>query len=311
MTRSTAAIAPTTPVPWTEYLLLLALASVWGASYTFIKIGVETIPPLTLIASRTLVAGAVLLTVMRWRGVSLPRDRTSWKRFAFQALMNSVLPFTLIAWAERTIDAGSAAILNSTTPIFTFLITIGITHHEPAGLRKLAGIVLGLAGICLVIGVEALDGIGIGLAAQLAVVLATICYAVAAIFGRNFKGLDPMVPAAAGSLLAGSIMLLPLSLAVDRPWTLSPSGESLLAVLGLAIVSTALAFTIYFRLLRTLGSVGTTAQAYLRVPIGVGIGVFALGETVAPTAAMGLVCVVLGVAAMTVPERKPLSFGAA
>jgi drug/metabolite transporter (DMT)-like permease len=247
---------------------------------------------------------------MRWRGVSLPRDRTSWKRFAFQALMNSVLPFTLIAWAERTIDAGSAAILNSTTPIFTFLITIAITRHEPAGLRKLAGIALGLAGICLVIGVEALDGIGIGLAAQLAVVLATICYAVAAIFGRNFKGLDPMVPAA-GSLLAGSIMLLPLSLAVDRPWTLSPSGESLLAVLGLAIVSTALAFTIYFRLLRTLGSVGTTAQAYLRVPIGVGIGVFALGETVAPTAAMGLVCVVLGVAAMTIPERKPLSFGAA
>jgi drug/metabolite transporter (DMT)-like permease len=243
---------------------------------------------------------------MRWRGVPLPLDRTSWKLFAFQALMNSVLPFTLIAWAERTIDAGSAAILNSTTPIFTFLITIAVTRHEPAGPRKLAGIALGLAGICLVIGVEALDGIGVGLAAQLAVVVATICYAVAAIFGRNFKGLDPMVPAA-GSLLAGSTMLVPLSLVVDRPWTLSPSGESLLAVLGLAIVSTALAFTIYFRLLRTLGSVGTTAQAYLRVPIGVGIGVLALGEAVAPTAAMGLVCVVLGVAAMTIPERKPLA----
>lgn len=311
MTRQAAtdhasALGSASAVPWTEYLLLLALASVWGASYTFIKIGVDTIPPITLIASRTLVAGAALLVVMHWRGVFLPRDRATWKRFAFQALMNSVVPFTLIAWAERSIDAGAAAILNATTPIFTFLITIAITRHEQAGLRKLAGIALGLGGICLVIGVEALKGIGTGLLAQLAVVLATICYAVAAIFGRTFKGLDPMVPAA-GSLLAGSAMLLPLSLVVDRPWTVSPSLDSILAVLGLAIVSTAVAFTIYFRLLRTLGSVGATAQAYLRVPIGVGIGVVALGETVASTAAAGLVCVVLGVAAMTIPEGKPLA----
>src|SRR3954454_13428591 len=113
-----------TSIPWKEYLLLLTLACAWGASYTFIKIGVETIPPVTLIATRTLVAGTILLIVMRWRGVSMPRDAASWRLFAFQALMNSVLPFTAIAWAERTIDAGLAAILNSATPIFTFLITL-------------------------------------------------------------------------------------------------------------------------------------------------------------------------------------------
>jgi drug/metabolite transporter (DMT)-like permease len=259
-----------------------------------------------LIAARTLIAGAVLLAVLAWRGVPMPKGPAVWKLFAFQALMNSVVPFTLIAWAERSIDAGAAAILNSTTPIFAFVITVALTRHEPAGWRKLAGVVLGIIGISLVIGVEALRGIGIGLVAQLAVVLATICYAVAAIFGRNFKGLDPMVPAA-GSLVAGATMLLPIGLAVDRPWTLSPSLDSLLALLGLAVVSTAIAFTIYFRLLRTLGSIGATAQAYLRVPIGVGIGVLALGETVASTAAAGLVCVVVGVAAMTIPERKRLA----
>lgn len=302
MTRS-ATTSAASSARLVDYLLLLVLASVWGASYTFIKIGVETIPPVTLIAARTLIASAVLVLVMRGRGVSLPKDRTLWRLFAFQALMNSVLPFTLIAWAEQRVDAGLAAILNSATPIFTFLITAAVTRHEAAGLRKLVGTALGLAGICLVVGVEALRGIGIGFAAQLAVVLATACYAVAAIFGRHFKGLDPMVPAA-GSLLSGAAMLLPLSLAVDQPWTLTPSGESLLALVALAVISTALAFTIYFRLLRTLGSVGTTAQGYLRVPIGVGIGVLALGETLASTAALGMVLVVAGVAAMTLPERK-------
>jgi drug/metabolite transporter (DMT)-like permease len=289
-------------VRWTDYALLLLLASVWGASYTFIKIGIETIPPVTLIAARTLIAGGILLAIMRWRGIALPWDRNSWKLFAFQALMNSVLPFTLIAWAEQIVDASLAAILNSTTPIFTFLITVAVTRHEPAGWRKLAGVGLGMAGICLVVGTEALEGLGIALVAQLAVVVATICYAVAAIFGRHFKGLDPMVPAA-GSLIAGATMLVPASMVLDRPWTLSPSGDSLLALLALAVISTALAFTIYFRLLKTLGSVGTTAQAYLRVPIGVGIGALVLGETLAATAAAGLVCVVGGVAAMTIPAR--------
>lgn len=112
-----------------------------------------------------------------------------------------------------------------------------------------------------------------------------------------------MLPAA-GSLIAGAVMLIPVSFIVDRPWTLTPSAHSLLALLGLSVFSTALAFAIYFRLLQTLGSVGATAQAYLRVPIGVAIGVVFLGETVTTTAAIGLVAVVTGVIAMTLPERK-------
>jgi drug/metabolite transporter (DMT)-like permease len=287
-----------------ELALLLALATLWGASYTFIKLGVATIPPVTLIGARTLIAGSILLVIIRWRGLALPTDARTWRRFMFQACLNSVIPFTLIAWAERSVDAGLATILNSTSPIFTFLLTVVITRHEAVTARKLLGVIAGIAGTSLIVGVQAFNGLGEALMAQLAIVAATVCYAGAAIFGRGFKGLDPIMPAA-GSLICGAAILIPVSIVVDRPWTLTPSTSSVLALLGLAIFSTALAFVIYFRLIQTLGSVGTTAQAYLRVPIGVAIGVMWLGETLSPAAWAGLVCVIIGVAAMTIPARKP------
>jgi drug/metabolite transporter (DMT)-like permease len=288
--------------PALEWALLVLLATCWGASYTFIKIGVATLPPVTLIAARTLVAGLLLLAVLRLRGLRLPRDAASWRRFALQAGLNSVLPFTLIAWAERSVDAGLATILNSTSPIFIFLLSLGLAGAERPTLRRLFGVAAGLAGICLIVGVEALGGLGRSLWAQLALVAAAVCYGCAAMFGRVFKGLDPMLPAA-GSLVSGAALLLPASLLIDRPWTLAPSAASLAAVLALAVVSTALAFTIYFRLIRTLGPMSTSAQAYLRVPIGVAIGVLFLGERLAPTAWAGLTCIMAGVIAMTLPAR--------
>jgi drug/metabolite transporter (DMT)-like permease len=290
-----------------DYLLLLALATLWGASYSFIRVAVDTIPPLTLIAARTVIAGALLLAIMRASRVAMPRDRATWRKFLFQAVLNSVVPFTLIAWAEQTVEAGLATILNSTAPIFTFLITWGVTRHEPATLRKLIGVFAGLSGVALIVGVEVLTGVGRELWAQLAIVLATVCYAGAAIYGRSFAGLNPMAPAA-GSMICGAALLLPASFLIDRPWTLMPSAHSVTALLGLSVFSTALAFVIYLRLIRTLGSVGTTAQAYLRVPIGVAVGVIFLGEALAPAASIGLACVVVGVAAMTMPARpmRPL-----
>jgi drug/metabolite transporter (DMT)-like permease len=250
-----------------------------------------------------LIAGVLLLAIMRWRGLKMPKDAATWRRFLFQACLNSVIPWTLIAWGERSLDAGLATILNSTSPIFTFFLTLAITRHEAPTLRKLFGVLAGMAGICLIVGVQALNGLGEQLTAEIATVVATICYAGGAIFSRGFKGLDPMAPAA-GSLLCGAAILVPASLMLDRPWTLAPSMSSTLALLALAIFSTALAFVIYFRLVLTLGSVGTTAQAYLRVPIGVALGVVFLGENLSPTAWIGLACVVIGVAAMTIPARK-------
>jgi drug/metabolite transporter (DMT)-like permease len=286
-----------------ELVLLLLLATLWGASYTFIKLGVATIPPITLIAARTAIAGVLLLAIMQWRGVRMPRDAATWRRFMFQACLNSVIPWTMIAWGERSLDAGLATILNSTSPIFTFFLTLAITRHEALTSRKLFGVAAGMAGICLIVGVQALTGLGEQLTAQVVTVLAAICYAGAAIFSRGFRDLDPMAPAA-GSLLCGAAILIPASLVVDQPWSLAPSMSSLLALSGLAVFSTAFAFVIYFRLIQTLGSVGTTAQAYLRVPIGVALSVLFLGESLTPTAWIGLGCVVIGVAAMTIPAKK-------
>src|SRR6266481_6262021 len=181
-----------------ELALLLLLATLWGASYTLIKLGVATIAPITLIAARTAIAGLLLLVIMRWRGVRMPRDIPTWGRFLFQACLNSVIPWTLIAWGERLVDAGLATILNSAAPIFTFLLTALVTRHEAAAPRKPFGVIAGMAGICLI-------------------VAATVCYAGAAIFSRGFKGLDPMAPAA-GSLLAGAVILIPASLAIEQPW---------------------------------------------------------------------------------------------
>jgi drug/metabolite transporter (DMT)-like permease len=286
-----------------ELALLVLLATLWGASYTFIKVGVESIPPVTLIAVRTAIATVVLLGVMHWRGMVMPTDLAVWRRFLFQACLNSVIPFTLIAWAEQSLDAGLATILNSSAPIFAFILTRCLAHRQSATGQQLLGVICGMIGICLIVGVQVLSGFGQQLTAEFAIVAATVCYAGAAIFGRKFRGLDPMLPAT-GSLLCGAIVLMPISLVLDHPWTLAPSSRSILALLCLSLFSTALAFTIYFRLIQTLGTVGATAQAYLRVPIGVTIGVLFLGETLAPTIVIGLVCVLAGVIAMTVPARN-------
>jgi drug/metabolite transporter (DMT)-like permease len=295
-----------------DLALLLGLATLWGASYTFIRIGVETIPPVTFIAARTVIAGGLLIAAIRVRGLAVPLDGATWRRFLVQACLNSVIPFTLIAWAERSVDAGLATILNATSPIFTFLLTALITRHEPPTVRKLFGVIAGIAGTGLIVGNEALSGVGHHLWAELAIVAATVCYAGAAIFGKSFQGLDPMLPAA-GSLVCGAAILIPVSLVLERPWTVVPSAASLVALLALAVFSTALALVIYFRLIGTLGSIGTTAQAYLRVPIGVAIGCAFLGEKMAPSAWAGLVCVLAGVAAMTIPipERRVRSRQAA
>lgn len=287
----------------TNMLLLVLLSTLWGASYTFIKVGVETIPPITFIAARTIIGGAVLLLVLRLRGLTLPRDRRLWGMFLVQACFNSVIPFTLIAWAETRIDAGLAIILNSLSPVMTFLLTALVTRHEAVPGRKLFGVLAGLAGATLIVGMDALNGVGMQVWAQLAVVLATLSYGCAAIFGKRFTGVDPIMPAA-GSMICGAAILIPLSLIFDQPWTLSPSGASIAALLGLSIFSTALAFVIFFHLLQALGSVGAQAQAYIRVPIGVGIGMYFLGEQPTRTAVIGLVLILAGVLAMTWPPRS-------
>jgi drug/metabolite transporter (DMT)-like permease len=308
-TGSAAAPAPT-PVPsigkpahrgWRDYALLLALACCWSSTYPLTKIGLGSIPPITFISARSLIAAAFLLVVLRTRGMRLPTDAKAWKLFAMQQTINSTVPFLMITWAQQYVPAASTVVLASTTPIFAFLITWGITRHEPATLLKLVGAVLGLAGTAVIIGLDALVGLGGNIFAEMMILFATISFACATIFGLRLSDYDPMV-VAAGSLLFGGLLLLPASLIIEHPWTLRPTRQALAAVTTMGIFSSALGLMLFYMCLTRLGTLTTNAQGYLRIPIGVGLSVLLLGESVPSNLVLGLILVMAGVAAMTLPK---------
>ena len=286
---------------WRDYALLLALACCWSSTYPLTKIGLGTIPPITFISARSLIAAAFLFVILRMRGIRMPMDRGAWKLFAQQQTINSTFPFLLITWAQQYVPASSTVVLASTTPIFAFLITWGITRHEPATLLKLAGAILGLAGTALIIGLDALTALDSNILAEIVILIATISFACATIFGMRLTEYDPMV-VAAGSLLYGGVVLLPFALLIDHPWTLRPTAEALAATVAMGIFSSALGLMLFYMCLTRLGTLTTNAQGYLRIPIGVGLSVVLLGEAVPANLALGLVLVMAGVAAMTIPK---------
>jgi drug/metabolite transporter (DMT)-like permease len=286
-----------------DYLLLLALACAWSSTYPLTKIGLESIPPITFIMSRSLIAAFFLLAVLRVRGISLPTDLTAWKLFAFQQIINSTFPFLIITWAQQYVPAANTVVLAATTPIFAFLITWGITRHEPATLLKLAGAILGLAGTAVIIGLDALTSLGHEIVAEIAILLATLSFACATIFGLRMSGYQPTV-VAAGSLLFGGLVLLPPSLLLEHPWRLHPTAPSIVAAVLMGIFSSALGLMLFYMCLARLGTLITNSQSYLRIPIGVGLSVLLLGEAVPPNLGAGLVLVMIGVAAMTIPSEQ-------
>jgi drug/metabolite transporter (DMT)-like permease len=285
-----------------DYALLLALACCWSSTYPLTKIGLTAIPPISFISARSLVAAFFLLAVLWMRGIKMPTDGKAWKLFAFQQVINSTFPFLIITWAQQYVPASSTVVLASTTPIFAFLITWGITRHEPATLLKLLGAILGLAGTAVIIGLDALSGLGHEIFAEIAILVATLSFACATIFGLKLTEYDPMV-VAAGSLLFGGLVLLPAALIVDHPWTwtLQLTAKAIAATIAMGIFSSALGLMLFYMCLVRLGTLTTNAQGYLRIPIGVGLSVLLLGETVPSNLALGLVLVMAGVAAMTLP----------
>src|SRR5664279_143855 len=283
-----------------DYALLLALAFCWSSTYPLTKIGLGSIPPITFISARSLIAAIFLIVILHARGRRLPTDAASWKLFAQQQTINSTIPFLMITWAQQYVPAASTVVLASTTPIFAFIITWGITRHEPATLLKLAGAVLGLAGTAAIIGLDSLGGLGGNIFPEIVILLATISFACATIFGLRLREYDPMV-VAAGSLLFGGLVLLPASLIFDHPWTLRPTPEALVATIAMGIFSSAFGLMLFYMCLTRLGTLTTNAQGYLRIPICVGLSVALLGESVPSNLLLGLVLVMAGVAAMTVP----------
>jgi drug/metabolite transporter (DMT)-like permease len=280
-----------------EISLLALLGLLWGMPYALTKIALVTIPPVTLAAARVALAAAVLWIIVLFMGCKIPARRDFVGGLFVQGCVGCVIPYTLIAIGQQSVDSALAAILNSTTPIFVFLISLAWTRHEPLTAGRLFGVTTGLGGVVLIAGASALAGLGQAAVGQAAIIAATVSSAVSAIYGRRFAAVAPQVTAA-GSLTWAAVVLLPLCLLVETPLQSAPSAASVAALLVNAVVATALGFILYFRLIRTLGSMGAASVSYLKPATGVLIGCTLLGEALTWTAGIGLVAILIGVAAI-------------
>jgi drug/metabolite transporter (DMT)-like permease len=280
-----------------EWGLLLTLSLLWGGSFFFQKVALGALPPFTVLLARVGLALAALGLAARAAGQRLPPPGRAWVAFAVMATLNNVIPFSLILWGQTRIASGLAAILNACVPLFTAVLAHFLTLDERLTPRRVAGVLLGLGGVVLMVGPDSLGGLGGDVLAQLAVLAAGVSYAFAGIFGRRFSGTPPLVTAT-GQVAASTVLILPVALAVDRPWTLAaPSPRVWAALLGLALISTALGYVVYFRILATAGATNLLLVTLLMPAIALVLGRAALGERSAPRhlAGMGLIAAGLAV----------------
>ncbi|MBB4234429.1 EamA family transporter [Rhizobium esperanzae] len=278
---------------WTWGLLVL-LGLIWGGSFFFARIAVQHVPPLTLVFLRLLLAALALHLYIAGRFDIYSILKARWREFLILGLINNALPHALIFFGQTRIGAGLAAILNATTPIWTVLIANYFTSDEKLSSAKIAGCLVGLAGTIVLIGPGISAGGEAPLWALLLPVLAAISYGFAATYGKRFKNV-PAPVTAAGQLTASSLITLPLSLLADRPWTLPlPGLDILLAILALALVSTAFAYILYFRIMAAAGATNASLVTLLVPPSAILLGVLFLSERLAVGECIGMALIGLG-----------------
>jgi drug/metabolite transporter (DMT)-like permease len=281
-----------------EWALLGILSVLWGGSFFFAKVAVRELPPLTLVLARVAIAAAALHVVVRASGRRLPASGEAWRAFAVMGLLNNLVPFSLIFWGQTRIPSGLASILNATTPLFTIVVAHFATRDEKLTPGRLVGVALGLAGVAVIVGRPALAAPGADLAGQAAVLGAALSYAFAGAWGRRFRrmGIDPLVTAC-GQVTATTLLMLPLALAADRPWTLAwPSAGTSAAVAALGLVSTALAYVLFFRILAAAGAANIMLVTLLVPLSAVLLGAAALGERLAGRHLAGMAILALALA---------------
>lgn len=279
-----------------DWLLLCLLALMWGASFFLIAVVLPSIPAFTLVTVRLALAALALAGVMRLRGIRLPRGARAWGGLAMLGLLNNALPFSLVALAQGTIDSGLASVLNATVPLFTVVLARIATSAERLTPARLGGVAAGMAGVAVMVGSGALSG-GPGQAgAQMLSLAAAFFYAAATVFARRIVpgGLSP-VGMAFGQLSMGALLLLPLSLLFEAPWALPVPPPHALAALGvLALMSTAGAYLIYFRLLISAGPVNLQLVTFMIPVTALLLGVLVLGEVLVARQIAGMALIALG-----------------
>ena len=277
---------------YTLLALLLLLSAIWGASFLFIKIGVSEMGPLTFATLRVLVGSLVLLIISRLRREKLPTDPKLWRRFAVMGIFNALVPFGTIAWGTQYIPSGLSAILNATMPLFTFILAAA-WGGERLTVRRVCGICIGFAGIIVLTWPQLRGGMQASLWGELAVIVGSLSYAIAAVYARrSLAGQSPII-ASLGQVSTGFLLFIPFSL-LERPWTFTPSTQAILALLALGILGTGFAYILYYRLIQGLGATGASLVTYIVPLFGIFWGWAVLGERLSWHAFVALLMILGG-----------------
>jgi drug/metabolite transporter (DMT)-like permease len=288
-----------------DWALLMALVVMWGSAFLFIKLGVATVPPMTLVAARLVLGAAVLLPLVYWRGLRLPPLGRAWLPFVVMAFVGNAVPFYLITWGQVTVPSALAGILMAAMPLATMVLAHFAVAGEYMTRNRVAGFALGFLGIALLMGPAALGGAGgsaLQVLAQLAIFSGALCYAANSVLARRLVTGEFLVTSAA-MLLVASIVVVPVALVLDRPWELAPTFPSILSIVWLGIGPTAVATIFYFRLISSAGPTFMSIVNYLSPCIAVALGVALLGEEPEVSAYAGLVLILSGIALSQLPRR--------
>lgn len=283
-----------------EWAMLLVLSVLWGGSFFFVGVAVADLPTLTIVVLRVGLAALALWIIVLVLRCPVPRDPAVWRAFLGMGFLNNVVPFGLIVWGQQTIASGLASILNAATPLFTVVVAGLLLTDERMTPLKIAGVIVGMIGVSVMIGVDALAGVTSDVLAQLAVLGGALSYAFAGVYGRRFRtmGVDPIVTAA-GQVTASTLLLLPVVLLVDQPWTLAmPSAATWLSMLALAVLSTAFAYILYFQILQRAGATNLLLVTFLIPVSAILLGAAILGERLEPVHFTGMALIGVGLAAL-------------
>ncbi len=283
-----------------DWGIIMLLSLLWGGAFFMIELGLRGFPPNTLVFLRMALAVPPMLLLLKVMGHRLPGDLKSWQQLFVLGAINAAFPFILFFWGQTQIDSGLASILNATTPLWGVVTAHFLTRDEKATPARVVGVLLGLAGIIVMVGTDALGGISGSVLAQFACLAATLLYAMAAVYGRTLSQstMTPLV-VATGQVISAAIIMFPVMMVIDQPWFLPTAGwDAWAGAIGLAIPSTAIAYVFYFRLIDTAGASNAMLVAFIMPVIAVILGVVALGETVELKEVIGAVLIALGLIAI-------------
>ncbi|RED51447.1 DMT family transporter [Aestuariispira insulae] len=295
--------AAATPAGWTDYALLVTLAAIWGGSFLFIKIAIDTIPPMTIAAGRIALAAGILYLAARIAGQRLPAFGQAWIFITGIAIFGNAVPFTLIGWGEEEIDSGLAAILMAIVPLCTLVVAHFFTSDEKITTQKVIGLIIGFTGIILLIGPSSLLSLGTEAIHQLAVALGAACYGFSSVMAKQLSGL-PRRGVAAAIMITSTSLIVPMALITDQPWLLTPSGSAVFSVVMLGVTSTALAQIILLKIVKEQGASFLSLNNYMVPVFGLIWGMIFLAERPDPSSLAAFLLIMAGIAVTQFKRRR-------